>query len=338
MNRSPEPETSGTAAQAVTGQRVLVTGGAGTIGSTLVDQLVDAGAAEVVVLDTMVRGRPENLAAAAAAAGDRLRIVVGDINDRPLVARLIEGMDLVFHLAALRITQCAEQPRMALESLVDGTFTIIEAAVDAGVKKVVASSSASVYGLAETFPTTERHHPYNNDTFYGAAKAFNEGMLRSFHAMRGLDYVALRYFNVYGPRMDTHGVYTEVLIRWMERIARGESPLIFGDGLQTMDFVHVHDIARANVLAAQADVTDSVYNIATATETSLLDLAQALAAAMDSDLKPEFGPARAVNGVTRRLADISAAGRDLGWAPRIGLNEGLRGLVDWWRVERENIA
>jgi UDP-glucose 4-epimerase len=264
--------------------------------------------------------------------------VVGDINDRPLVARLIEGMDLVFHLAALRITQCAEQPRMALESLVDGTFTIIEAAVDAGVKKVVASSSASVYGLAETFPTTERHHPYNNDTFYGAAKAFNEGMLRSFHAMRGLDYVALRYFNVYGPRMDTHGVYTEVLIRWMERIARGESPLIFGDGLQTMDFVHVHDIARANVLAAQADVTDSVYNIATATETSLLDLAQALAAAMDSDLKPEFGPARAVNGVTRRLADISAAGRDLGWAPRIGLNEGLRGLVDWWRVERENIA
>ena len=338
MNRSPEPETSGTAAQPVTGQRVLVTGGAGTIGSTLVDQLVDAGAAEVVVLDTMVRGRPENLAAAAAAAGDRLRIVVGDINDRPLVAHLIEGMDLVFHLAALRITQCAEQPRMALESLVDGTFTIIEAAVDAGVKKVVASSSASVYGLAETFPTTERHHPYNNDTFYGAAKAFNEGMLRSFHAMRGLDYVALRYFNVYGPRMDTHGVYTEVLIRWMERIARGESPLIFGDGLQTMDFVHVHDIARANVLAAQADVTDSVYNIATATETSLLDLAQALAAAMDSDLKPEFGPARAVNGVTRRLADISAAGRDLGWAPRIGLNEGLRGLVDWWRVERENIA
>jgi UDP-glucose 4-epimerase len=338
VSRSPELETSGTAAQPVTGQRILVTGGAGTIGSTLVDQLVDSGAAEVVVLDTMVRGRPENLAAAAAAAGDRLRIVVGDINDRPLVARLIEGMDLVFHLAALRITQCAEQPRMALESLVDGTFTIIEAAVDAGVKKVVASSSASVYGLAETFPTTERHHPYNNDTFYGAAKAFNEGMLRSFHAMRGLDYVALRYFNVYGPRMDTHGVYTEVLIRWMERIARGESPLIFGDGLQTMDFVHVHDIARANVLAAQADVTDSVYNIATATETSLLDLAQALAAAMDSDLKPEFGPARAVNGVTRRLADISAAGRDLGWEPRIGLHEGLRGLVDWWRVERENIA
>jgi UDP-glucose 4-epimerase len=197
----------------------------------------------------------------------------------------------------------------------------------------VASSSASVYGLAEEFPTTERHHPYNNDTFYGAAKAFNEGMLRSFHAMKGLDYVALRYFNVYGPRMDAYGVYTEVLIRWMERIQRGERPLIFGDGRQTMDFVHVHDIARANVLAAQAPVTDAVYNIATAQEISLAGLAEALLAAMDSDLTPEFGPARQVNGVTRRLADISAAARDLGWKPTIGMDEGLRGLVAWWKQE-----
>jgi UDP-glucose 4-epimerase len=320
-------------AQSITGQRVLVTGGAGTIGSTLVDQLVQAGAAEIVVLDNLVRGRHENLADARAAAGGRLTLVEGDINDRGLVADLTAGKDLVFHLAALRITQCAEQPRLALESLVDGTFTVIEAAAAAGVKKVIASSSASVYGLAEEFPTTERHHPYNNDTFYGAAKVFNEGMLRSFHAMYGLDYAALRYFNVYGPRMDTHGVYTEVLIRWIERIARGERPMIFGDGVQTMDFVHVHDIARANVLAARADVTDAVYNIGSATETSLLDLARALLAAMDSDLTPEFGPARTVNGVTRRLADITAAGKDLGWHPEIGLDEGLRGLVKWWMAE-----
>jgi UDP-glucose 4-epimerase len=321
------------AAQPITGQRVLVTGGAGTIGSALVDQLVEAGAAQIVVLDNLVRGRRANLAEAKAAAGDRLTLIEGDINDRALVNDLTTGTDVVFHLAALRITQCAEQPRLALESLVDGTFTVAEAAVAAGVKKVIASSSASVYGLAESFPTTERHHPYNNDTFYGAAKTFNEAMLRSFHAMYGLDFVALRYFNVYGPRMDTHGVYTEVLIRWMERIARGERPLIFGDGAQTMDFVHVHDIARANVLAARADVTDSVYNIASGTETSLLDLASALLAAMDADLVPEFGPARAVNGVTRRLADITAAGKDLGWYPQIGLDEGLRGLVAWWRAE-----
>jgi UDP-glucose 4-epimerase len=330
-NESAQGQAS--AAQPITGQRILVTGGAGTIGSALVDQLVDAGAADIVVLDNLVRGRRENLAEAQALAGDRLTLVEGDIFDRALVADLTAGRDLVFHLAALRITQCAEQPRLALESLVDGTFNVIEAAVNAGVRKVIASSSASVYGLAESFPTTERHHPYNNDTFYGAAKAFNEGMLRSFHAMSGLDYVALRYFNVYGPRMDAHGVYTEVLIRWMERIARGEPPLIFGDGKQTMDFVHVHDIARANVLAARAEATDAVYNIASATETSLLDLASALLGAMDSDLPVEFGPARAVNGVTRRLADISAAARDLGWRPEIGLDEGLRGLVKWWRTE-----
>ena len=321
-------------AQPIEGQRALVTGGAGTIGSAVVDRLVAAGAAEVVVLDNFVRGRRANLAAAAEAAGDRLRVVEGDINDRALVGGLTEGMDLVFHLAAIRITQCAEEPRLALECLVDGTFTVIEAAAEHGVKKVIASSSASVYGLAEEFPTNERHHPYNNDTFYGAAKAFNEGMLRSFKAMKDLDYVALRYFNVYGPRMDVHGLYTEVLIRWMERIADGKSPLIFGDGAQTMDFVHVHDIARANILAARADVTDTVYNIASSEETSLLGLAQALLSAMDSDLPVEHGPERKVNGVTRRLADISAADRELGWRPEIKMADGLRDLVAWWRSEK----
>ncbi|SES25224.1 NAD-dependent epimerase/dehydratase family protein [Actinokineospora terrae] len=325
-------------AQPIEGQRILVTGGAGTIGSSVVDQLVAAGAAEVTVLDNFVRGRRENLADAAAAAGDRLKVVDGDINDRTLVGSLTKGVDLVFHLAAIRITQCAEEPRLALESLVDGTFTIIEAAAAEGVKKVIASSSASIYGLAETFPTDERHHPYNNDTFYGAAKAFNEGMLRSFKAMQDLDYVALRYFNVYGPRMDVHGLYTEVLIRWMERIVDGKAPLIFGDGAQTMDFVHVHDIARANLLAARADVTDTVYNIASSSETSLLGLAEALLAAMGSDLGVEHGPERKVNGVTRRLADISAAERELGWRPEIKLDEGLRGLVEWWRTEKINTA
>ena len=182
----------------------------------------------------------------------------------------MRGMDVVFHQAAIRITQCAEEPRLALEVLVDGTFNVIEAAARRGVRKVVAASSASVYGLAEQFPTAENHHPYANDTLYGAAKVFNEGLLRSFHAMSGLDYVALRYFNVYGPRMDIHGVYTEVLVRWMERIAAGKPPLIFGDGSQTMDFVYVEDIARANVLAADADVDDEVFNVASGVETSLL--------------------------------------------------------------------
>jgi UDP-glucose 4-epimerase len=321
------------AAQPLIGQRVLVTGGAGTIGSHVVDECVAAGAAEVVVLDNFVRGRMANLAGALESGGDRVRVVEGDLRDTLLVHELVGGTDVLFHLAAIRITQCAEEPRLALEVLVDGTFSVLEAAAAADVRKVIASSSASVYGLAETFPTREDHHPYANDTFYGAAKAFNEGMLRSYHAMSGVDYVALRYFNVYGPRMDAHGVYTEVLIRWMERIAVGQPPLIFGDGSQTMDFVHVADIARANVLAAIAPVTDEVFNIASGTETSLVELAEVLLVAMGSDLDVEHGPARQVNGVTRRLADISAAAGRLGWKPEIPLADGMRELVAWWRGE-----
>jgi UDP-glucose 4-epimerase len=314
------------------GRRALVTGGAGTVGSNLVDLLVRDGA-DVVVLDNFVRGRMANLDGAM--ANGNVQVVEGDIRDRALLARVIPGTDVLFHQAAIRITQCAEEPRLALEVLVDGTFDVLEAAVAAGVPRVVAASSASVYGLAEEFPTTELQHPYANDTLYGAAKVFNEGLLRSFHAMYGLDYVALRYFNVYGPRMDIHGLYTEVLIRWMERIEAGEAPLIFGDGSQTMDFVHVHDVARANMLAATADVTDRVYNVAGGVETSLLGLAQALLRAMGSDLAPEHGPSRPVNGVTRRLADTTAARRDLGFVAEVGLDEGLRRLVDWWRTQRQ---
>ncbi|WP_258054861.1 NAD-dependent epimerase/dehydratase family protein [Streptomyces sp. Ru71] len=318
----------------VRGKKILVTGGAGTIGSNLVDLLAEGGAREIVVLDNFVRGRMANLARALGSGV--VQVVDGDVRDTATVRKVTEGADLVFHLAAIRITQCAEEPRLANEVLVDGTFNVLEAAVDAGVSKVVASSSASVYGMADTFPTTEDHHPYHNDTFYGAAKAFNEGMLRSFHAMYGLDYVALRYFNVYGPRMDIHGLYTEVLIRWMERIEAGEPPLILGDGSQTMDFVDVRDIARANVLAAESDVTDEVFNVASGTETSLKELAQGLLEAMGaSGLEPEHGPARAVNGVTRRLADTSRAAERLGFTARIDLRTGLKDLVEWWRAERE---
>jgi len=320
----------------IKGANVLVTGGAGTIGSTIVDQLLDAGAAHVDVLDNFVRGRMANLETAMPSG--KVTVIDGDIRDRDLVHDVVRGKDLVFHQAAIRITQCAEEPRLALEVLVDGSFNVFEAAVESKVSKVVSASSASVYGMAEEFPTTERHHHHNNDTFYGAAKSFGEGMLRSFRAMNGLDYVALRYFNVYGPRMDVHGLYTEVLVRWMERIADGQPPLIFGDGAQTMDFVYTTDIARANILAAQSDITEGVYNVAAGEETSLLGLAQALLRAMDSDLSVEHGPDRAVNGVVRRLADTSAARADLGFESSVGLEEGLRELVEWWRPQREEIA
>jgi UDP-glucose 4-epimerase len=316
------------------GERALITGGAGAVGSNIADQLVQAGAEEVVVLDNFVRGRPENLEWAL--AHGPVRLVEGDICDRELVAELTRGIDVVFHQAALRITQCAEEPRLALEVMVDGTYNVIEAALAEGVRRIVAASSASVYGLAEEFPTTESHHPYANDTLYGAAKTFNEGLLRSFHSMRGLDYVALRYFNVYGPRMDIHGVYTEVLVRWMERIEAGESPLILGDGSQTMDFVYIGDVARANLLAAHADASDEVFNVASGTETSLLELARMLVEAMDADLPVEHGPERAVNKVPRRLSDTTLARERLGFEAEVDLEEGLRLLVEWWRAEREH--
>ncbi len=317
----------------IEGQRCIVTGGAGTIGSTIVDQLAEQRAAEIIVLDNLVRGRRENLASALS-SGTKVRLVEGDIRDRKLVNELMPGIDLVFHQAAIRITQCAEEPRLAVDVLVQGTYEVIEAAANAGVRKVIAASSASVYGLATEFPTPEDHHPYANDTLYGAAKTFNEGLLRSFHAMRGLDYVALRYFNVYGPRMDIYGLYTEVLIRWMERIEAGEAPLILGDGTQTMDFVFTEDIARANLLAATSEATDEVFNIGSGTETSLAELAQTLLRVMGSDLRPEFGPPRTVNAVTRRLADVSLARQRLGWKAEIRLEEGLRRLVSWWRAQR----
>jgi len=317
------------------GLRILVTGGAGLIGSHIVDLLADQGnplgCSDILVLDNFVRGQRENLTSVP--SHQAVTVIEGDIRDRKLVTEAMQGVDIVFHQAAIRITQCAEEPRLALEVLADGTFNVLEAAVQAHVKKVIAASSASVYGLAEEFPTPERHHPYNNRTLYGAAKVFNESLLRSFHDMYGLDYVVLRYFNVYGPRMDIHGAYTEVLIRWMERIATGQAPLIFGDGTQTMDFIYVEEIARANILAAQAAMTDEVCNIASGVETSLNGLAHALLKIMGSSLQPEYGPERKVNPVPRRLADVQKAKRLLGFEARVPLEEGLRRLVTWWRKE-----
>jgi UDP-glucose 4-epimerase len=315
--------------------RILVTGGCGLIGSHTIDQLLDKGAGEIVIYDNLVRGSTHNVTEAL--KDKRVRLVQADIRDVEAMRKATAGMDAVIHMATLRITACAAEPREAFEVMCTGSYNVVEAARDAGVKKVVTASTASIYGLADTFPTTEEHHPYNNRTWYGASKIMLEGLLRSFYDMYKLDYVAFRYFNVYGPRMDMHGKYTEVLMRWMERIANGEPPLIFGTGSDTMDFVNVIDIARANVLGLESDVTDEVFNIASHSETSLNDLAFALLKVMKSDLKPEYGPPRGVNPVSRRLADISKAERMLGWKPQLGLDDGLEGLVEWWRANRDNI-
>lgn len=316
------------------GKRVLVTGGAGFIGSHIVDLLCDEGCSEIVALDNMVRGRPENLREVFGRGP--VHLVHGDIRDSRLMATLVKSADIVFHQAALRITHCAAEPRLAMEVMVQSTFDLLELCVKHNIEKVIAASSASVYGMAEEFPTTERQHPYDNRTLYGAAKAFNEGLLRTFNDMYGLDYVAFRYFNVYGDRMDTHGRYTEVIVRWMERLEAGQPPIIFGDGQQTMDFVHVRDVARANILGAKAEASDEVFNIASGSETSLAQLAGLLASVMgQGHLAPEFAPERSVNPVPRRLAAIEKAERLLGFRTTVPLDEGLRELVEWWRAERQ---
>jgi UDP-glucose 4-epimerase len=254
----------------------------------------------------------------------------GDIRDRATVARAVDGCDCVFHQAAIRITLCAERPRECIDVLVGGTLNVFEAAVAAGVRKVVYASSASVYGGADVFPTDERHHPYNNRTLYGAAKLMDEGIARSFRDMHGLPAVGLRYFNVYGPRMDLTGAYTEVFIRWLDCVDRGLRPQIHGDGSATMDFIYVDDIARANLLAMESIREDDVYNVASGTETSLLDLWGAIQQVTGAkDLDPEFQPPRKVNPVPRRLADVRRARDELGFEAEVTLEDGLRRLREW---------
>jgi UDP-glucose 4-epimerase len=298
------------------------------IGSHIADGLVREGASEIRIYDDFSRGTLRNLEWAR--ANGNLRIIEASVTDRLSLAKACEGVDTLFHLAAIRITRCAQDPLLAHEILGTGTINVFDAAVKAGVRKVVASSSASVYGQADVFPIREDHHPYNNDTIYGALKCYLEGAAKAYHQTHGLAYVALRYFNVYGPRMDAEGKYTEVMIRWMERCAQGEAPIIFGDGKQTMDFVYVEDIARANLLAAKAGITQGAYNVARGEETSLRDLAIGISRAMGCEREPECAPERSVSPVRRRLADTQAALRDLGFRAEIPLDEGLRRLVAWW--------
>ncbi|MDA9503449.1 NAD-dependent epimerase [Bradyrhizobium sp. CCBAU 11386] len=315
------------------GKRILVTGGAGFIGSHIIDLLCDEGCIEIVALDNMMTGRPENLRKALTRGP--VRLVDGDIRDTKLMEALVKAADIVFHQAALRNTHCAAEPRLAMDVMVNGTFELLELCVKHDIEKIIAASSASVYGMAEEFPTTERQNSYNNRTVYGAAKACNEGLLRAYNDIYGLDYLAFRYFNVYGSRMDVRARYAEMLISWMEQLEAGMAPVIFGHGQQTLDLVHVRDVARANILAARAKVSDEVFNVGSGIETSLVQLASALASVMGRNgVLPQFAPERSIDPVPRRVASTGKAERLLGFRATVSLEQGLADFVKWWHSER----
>jgi len=313
----------------ISGARFLVTGGAGFVGSAIVDQLLDAGAAEVRVLDNFIRGTWSNLSPALETG--RTKVIEGDVRDTESVDRACEGVDYVFHEAALRITQCADVPRDAVDVLIGGTVNVLESALRHGIKKIVAASSASVYGEPSYLPIDEAH-PFNNRTVYGAGKIAGEQLLRAYFTASALPYVAFRYFNVYGPRMDTVGVYTEVMIRWLNAIEANQPPLIFGTGEQSMDFVYVGDVARANLLAIQSDVTDEAFNIGTGVQTSLKELCDLMLKLNSSSLKPEYREGRKVGNVQARRASVEKAKRMLGFSSEVALGDGLTELIRWKRA------
>jgi UDP-glucose 4-epimerase len=310
---------------------VLVVGGAGFVGSHLVDQLTEEPVKEIIVLDNFVRGTRENLSKAV--RDKRVRVVEGSVMDLELLRELMQGTDYVFHLAALWLFECVHQPRSALEVNVVGTYNVIEAAQQAGVKKVVYSSSASVYGDALFTPMTE-DHPFNNRTMYGATKIAGEQFFRAFNEQSKLDYVGLRYMNIYGPRMDYKGTYVSVIMKVLDRIDQGLPPVIFGDGSQAYDFIHVADVARANILALKSDVTDEFFNVGMGVKTTINELTERLIELSGSNVQPEYRPQEQMF-VTHRVGSTEKAERLLGFRAQTHLEEGLTTVIEWRRRDQE---
>jgi UDP-glucose 4-epimerase len=315
---------------AIEDSRILITGGAGFVGSHIVDQLVAEPVREIVVLDNLVRGTRSNLAGAL--DHDRVTLVEGSVEDVDLLRGLMQGIDYAFHLAALWLYECVHEPRRALEANVVGTYNVIEAAHEAGVKKIVYSSSASVYGNAVEEPMTEEH-PFNNRTMYGATKIAGEQFFRAFHERHGLDYVGHRYMNIYGPRMDYTGTYVSVIMKVLDRIGEGQPPVIYGDGSHTYDFIHVEDVARANILSLKAEATDTFFNIGTGIPTTIKELVGMLLEITGSDIEPEYMAQEEVF-VTNRVGSTDLAEELLGFRADVDLLTGLESVVDWRRVDR----
>ena len=314
-------------------KKILVTGGAGLVGSHIVDQLVAEGA-RVIVYDNFVRGKMEHLDGAC--EHGEVQVVEADLRDREALRESLQGVDYVFHQAAAWLRLCQEEPRLSIDVNVVGTFNLLEACVEARVKKIVAASSSSVYGEGLYLPTDEKH-PFNNDLFYGASKVANEQYYRAFYKKYGLDFVALRYLNIYGPRQPYEAAYMDVIMHFLNRIGRDEPPVLRGDGSATIDLVYVEDAARANLLAMKSDVTNELFNVASGVETSLKELAYLLIRlrGKEGKLEPVCEP---MDGglVTRRWGDPTKARQLLNFEVRVSIEEGMRRVIAWREKTKSN--
>jgi UDP-glucose 4-epimerase len=318
------------------GSKLVLVGGAGLIGSHTADRLLREDVREILIYDNFVRGRAENLAGALKDPRVRIFDIGGDILQTDIMEAAFDGADGVFHFAALWLLQCHEFPRSAFDTNVRGTFNVMEACVAKGVKRLVYSSSASVYGDALSEPMTE-DHPFNNRNFYGATKIAGEAMLRAFHHRFGLDYVGLRYMNVYGPRQDYRGAYIAVIMKMLDAIDRGESPTILGDGSEAFDFVAVEDCALANVRAMQSDATDEFYNVGTGQRTSLRELAELLTELTGSNRPIDYAPRSAATLVRNRIGCPKKASEEIGFTAEVELREGLERVIAWRAADKAEV-
>lgn len=321
----------------VRGKKFVVVGGAGLIGSHTVDRLLQEDIGEVLIYDNFVRGTRENLNEALKDPRVRIYDVGGDVMQTDILQSALEGADGVFHLAALWLLQCHEYPRTAFDVNVRGTFNVMEACVAKGVKRLVWSSSASVYGDAVEEPMTESH-PFNNQNFYGATKIAGEAMMRAYYHRYGLNFVGLRYMNVYGPRQDYHGAYIAVIMKMLDAIDKGESPTIMGDGSEAFDFVAVEDCGLANVCAMKADTVDSFYNVGTGRRTSLKELAERLIALTGCKQPIRYAPRSQATLVRNRIGSPKKATEEIGFTAQIDLDEGLRRLIEWRSSHKAEVA
>jgi UDP-glucose 4-epimerase len=311
--------------------RVLVIGGAGFIGGFLVTELLKEPVKEVIIYDNFSRGKMENLDESLKDPRCSIYPFGGDVREIDVLDTAMEGVDYVFHLAAMWLLHCKDYPRTAFDVNVAGTFNVLEACVKHKVKKLIYSSSASVYGDAVEVPMTEEH-PFNNKNFYGATKISGEAMCTAYHDRYNLEVIGLRYMNVYGPGQDQHAVYSGVVPIMLNKIEAGEAPTINGDGSQAYDFIYVEDIARCNVAALKSDIKHGYYNSGTQIQTSIKELCDTILELKRSDLKVDYVPYSADDArqlVQNRIGSAQKAKEELGFIYKYSLRDGLQKLIHW---------